>query len=97
MAIKGHAESPGRQLGGRGVLRGVEKRRGGGEDPWLCGPGFHRVCPSIMTEARTSLQIGTNPVKQRSTFERGSPPGQVRLAVRAAMRASAASQPASKG
>jgi hypothetical protein len=34
-----------RQLGGRGVLRGVGGgRRGGGEDPWLCGPGFRRVC-----------------------------------------------------
>jgi pimeloyl-ACP methyl ester carboxylesterase len=21
-----------------------ERRRGGGEDPWLCGPGFRRVC-----------------------------------------------------
>jgi hypothetical protein len=20
------------------------RRRGGGEDPWLCDPGFHRVC-----------------------------------------------------
>ena len=20
------------------------RRRGGGEDPWLCGPGFRRVC-----------------------------------------------------
>src|SRR5215207_8373733 len=25
----------------RGVVGG---RRGGGEDPWLCGPGFRRVC-----------------------------------------------------
>ena len=24
-------------------LAGV-RRRGGGEDPWLCGPGFRRVC-----------------------------------------------------
>jgi hypothetical protein len=37
-----------RLLGDRGVLRGVCRyRRGvaeGGEDPWLCGPGFRRVC-----------------------------------------------------
>src|SRR5262249_33880548 len=33
------------RLGGLGVLRGVEEGgRGGGEDPWLCGPGFRRVC-----------------------------------------------------
>jgi hypothetical protein len=24
-----------------GKYRGVAE---GGEDPWLCGPGFHRVC-----------------------------------------------------
>ena len=38
-----------RQLGDRGVLRGVrrESRSGvaeGSEDPWHCDPGFHRVC-----------------------------------------------------
>jgi hypothetical protein len=39
---------PGRRLGG---LEGpswrlalAASRRGGGEDPWLCGPGFRRVC-----------------------------------------------------
>jgi hypothetical protein len=35
-----------RQLGDLGVLRGVycrRRRRGGGEDPWLCAPGFRRV------------------------------------------------------
>jgi hypothetical protein len=49
--VRGRADArqvPLRRLGGRGVLRGVwrgsVKRRGGGEDPWLCGPGFRRVC-----------------------------------------------------
>jgi len=58
-----------RQLGGRGVLRGV--RRGipcgvaeGSEDPWLCGPGFHRVC---RCRGATYLRRGTETVKQSGT------------------------------
>jgi hypothetical protein len=34
-------------VGGSAVLGSFEalgRRRGGGEDPWLCGPGFRRVC-----------------------------------------------------
>ena len=26
------------------VASAAVRRRGGGEDPWLCGPGFRRVC-----------------------------------------------------
>ena len=55
-----------RQLGGRGVLRGV--RRGtpcgvaeGSEDPWLCGPGFRRVC---RCRGATYLRRGTETVKK---------------------------------
>ena len=34
-----------RQLGGRvSFVASKVRRRGGGEDPWLCGPGFRRVC-----------------------------------------------------
>jgi hypothetical protein len=25
----------------------TERRRGGGEDPWLCDPGFRQVCPCL--------------------------------------------------
>jgi hypothetical protein len=36
-----------RWLGDLGILRGItsglRRRRGGGEDPWLCGPRFRRV------------------------------------------------------
>ena len=34
-----------RRLGGVWGAHGVYFRRcGGGEDPWLCGPDFRRVC-----------------------------------------------------
>ncbi len=54
-----------RQLGGLRVLRGVRgKRRGGVEDPWLCGPGFGRVCPlSWVRLSADSVRPGTGPVK----------------------------------
>src|SRR3954454_20867774 len=51
-----------RRLGGRGVLRGVgRRRRGGSEDPWLCGPGFRRVC--LGRGRTTDLRRGTGVVK----------------------------------
>jgi hypothetical protein len=53
---------------------------------------------SIMTVAGTTLQVGTDPVKKKWYVPRtGFPHGQVGEAVRAAMRPSAASQPASNG
>jgi hypothetical protein len=51
-----------------------------------------------MTVAGTTLQVGTDPVKKKWYVPRtGFPHGQVGEAVRAAMRPSAASQPASNG
>ena len=50
-----------RQLGGLEVLRGVLnfRRRGGGEDPWLCGPGFRRVCiDRFVSESNVGPGIG---------------------------------------
>jgi hypothetical protein len=40
-----------------------EGRRGGGEDPWLCDPGFCRVC-LCRRMVRIELRAGTRPVKQ---------------------------------
>ena len=37
-------------------------RRGGGEDPWLCGPGFGRVCPC--RGVHPTVGAGTRTVKQ---------------------------------
>ena len=34
---------------------------GGGEDPWLCGPGFRRVCPA--QASRPTLRGGPKDVK----------------------------------
>jgi hypothetical protein len=40
-------------------------RRGGGEDPWLCDPGFGRVCPYRgMCESADSVRSGTEVVKR---------------------------------
>jgi hypothetical protein len=42
------------------------RRRGGGEDPWLCGPGFHRVCRYRWygaMESTATLGSGTATVK----------------------------------
>ena len=36
----------------------------GSEDPWLCGPGFHRVC---RCRGATYLRRGTETVKQSGT------------------------------
>jgi hypothetical protein len=35
-----------------------EWRRGGSEDPWLCAPGFRRVCTCRRHVSYTALQIG---------------------------------------
>jgi hypothetical protein len=62
-----------RQLGGLGVLRDVDReRRGGGEDPWLCGPGFRRVC-LCRGMVEPELSRGTGTVK------RPAPRGSVRV------------------
>src|SRR6266511_72986 len=51
-----------RGLGSRRPVRG--RRRGGGEDPWLCGPGFGRVCPYRgMRWISDTLRSGTGVVK----------------------------------
>jgi hypothetical protein len=43
------------------VLRGVVGgRRGGSEDPWLCGPGFRRVC--LYRGSTATLRGGTTAV-----------------------------------
>jgi len=43
MAAKRRATLGSLAVVGSGVASQVW-RRGGGEDPWLCGPGFRRVC-----------------------------------------------------
>jgi hypothetical protein len=44
-ALRRKVSYPFVQLGGLGVLRVVwEGVDGGGEDPWLCEPGFGREC-----------------------------------------------------
>jgi hypothetical protein len=61
-----NAEPSIRRLGGRGVLRGVSGgRRGGGVDPWLCDPGFCRVClyRGMCLDSET-LRSGTRIVKR---------------------------------
>jgi hypothetical protein len=43
----------GRQLGDRSFIAGEQSASRGGEDPWLCGPSFRRVC--LYREAATLL------------------------------------------
>jgi hypothetical protein len=67
------AESPVRQLGG---LRGPSWRQAeipcgvaeGGEDPWLCGPGFGRVCL-----CRGMVGLSYAPVQELSSGLRRQP------------------------
>jgi hypothetical protein len=42
------------------------RRRGGGEDPWLCDPGFRRVC---VRESKVLGEIPYIPVLLRSMAE----------------------------
>src|SRR5439155_16849759 len=37
--------------------RRLLRRRGGGEDPWLCAPGFRRVCPCRQGGASWETEI----------------------------------------
>jgi hypothetical protein len=54
------------------VLRALGERRGGDEDPWLCGPGFRRVCLYRgMVEGELSRDTGT--------VKRPAPRGSVRV------------------
>jgi hypothetical protein len=48
------------RLGGLEILRVREGlQRGGSEDPWLCGPGFRRVCLFTSADAYvTSGRLG---------------------------------------
>ena len=63
-----NAELP--DLGGSAVLgsfvaSGV-RRRAGGEDPWLCGPGFRRVC-LYRGVVSSEIRPGTGAVKRGSS------------------------------
>ena len=48
----------------------TEGRRGGGEDPWLCGPGFRRVC-RYRGMVESELEAGTLTVKTLRGSQRG--------------------------
>jgi hypothetical protein len=57
-------QAPNHRFGSSAVVgpswRRFGRRRGGGEDPWLCGPGFRRVC--LYRGRETTLQVGTEGV-----------------------------------
>ena len=62
--------NPERPFGSSAVVgpswrRRQSRRRGGGEDPWLCGPGFRRVC-LCRGMLCTELRSGTGAVNKAS-------------------------------
>jgi len=58
-------QPPSQPFGSSAVLgsfgASLSRRRGGGEDPWLCGPGFRRVC---LCRRCLYVRYGTGGVKQ---------------------------------
>jgi hypothetical protein len=50
---KNTSRATGRQLGDLSFIAGEQSASREGEDPWLCGPGFRRVC--LYREAATLL------------------------------------------
>jgi hypothetical protein len=61
LCANGNRRATLRRLGGRGSWR-QGWRRGGGEDPWLCGTGFGRVCYGREV-VWIEIRAGTEPVK----------------------------------